>query len=98
MEEDRMIELTARRVAELLAPTQKDVLTAREAADYMGVTLQYLYRLTSARLIPHSKPTGKVLYFRRVELEDWLTANRVPTLEETRTRAAARLAKKGGAR
>lgn len=88
----------ARRVAELLAPTQKDVLTAREAADYMGVTLQYLYRLTSARLIPYSKPTGKVLFFRRVELEDWLTANRVPTVEETRTRAAARLAEKGGTR
>lgn len=92
------IEMTARRVAELLAPTQKDVLTAREAAEYMGVTLQYLYRLTSARLVPHSKPLGKVLYFSRHELEEWLTANRVPTVEETRTRAAARLNEEGGAR
>lgn len=51
----------------------KSVLTARECARYTGLSLRYLYRLTSEKKIPHFKPRGKMLYFRREEIDKWLT-------------------------
>ncbi len=54
----------------------KTVLTAREACEYMGITESHLYKLTCTGRIPHYKPTGKLVYFDRSELDDWLLRNR----------------------
>ena len=75
--------------------TQKEVLSASEAASYMNVSLSYLYKLTAERKIPHSKPMGKMVYFNRLELEKWLQSNRVATEQELEEQAA-KLGKKGG--
>ena len=55
----------------------KTVLTAREACEYMGITESHLYKLTSRGRIPHYKPTGKLVYFDRSELDDWLLRNKI---------------------
>lgn len=60
----------------------KEVLSFDEAVIYTGFKKSYLYKLTSTKAIPHYKPTGKSCYFRRRELEEWLTANPVATDEE----------------
>ena len=75
--------------------TTKEVLTAPEAAKYMGVSLTYLYKLTCRKQIPYYKPTGKVCYFNRKELEEWLQSNRVSTSEEI-ARKAQSYCMKGG--
>lgn len=67
--------------------TQKEVLTADEAAKYLGVKKTYLYKLTMRRQIPHFKPLGKMCYFNRLELEQWLQTNRVPTDAELSNKA-----------
>lgn len=76
--------------------TSKEVLTSEEAARYMGVSLSYLYKLTAAREIPHYKPRGKMCYFNRRELEEWLKGNRVSTGKEIDGRARAYCMEKGG--
>ena len=43
----------------------KGVLTLPEAADYLGLSKSYLYKLTSKKILPHSKPLGKKLFFKR---------------------------------
>lgn len=63
--------------------TTKEVLTSDEAAKYMGISKSYLYKLTMTRKIPHYKPTGKVCYFDRRELENFLRSNRVSIINET---------------
>lgn len=73
----------------------KEVLTSDEAARYMGVSKSYLYKLTMRRKIPHYKPGGKMCYFNRRELEEWLQANRVSTEAEISARAAAYCLKGG---
>lgn len=50
----------------------KEVLTSDEAARYMGISKSYLYKLTMRGEIPHYKPMGKMCYFNRAELEQWL--------------------------
>lgn len=74
----------------------KEVLTSDEAAKYMGVSKSYLYKLTMRQQIPHYKPMGKMVYFNRLELEQWLQNNRVSTATEISQQAAAYCMKKGG--
>ncbi len=74
----------------------KEVLTSDEAAKYMGVSKSYLYKLTMRQQIPHYKPMGKMCYFNRLELEQWLQSNRVSTSTEISQQAQTYCMKKGG--
>lgn len=74
----------------------KEVLTSDEAAKYMGISKSYLYKLTMRQEIPHFKPMGKMCYFNRIELEQWLQSNRVATGNEINRQAQAYCMKKGG--
>lgn len=73
----------------------KEVLTLDEVARYTGISRSYLYKLTMNRVIPHYKPTGKLLFFNRKEVEEWLQSNRVATSSEITSRAMA-YCQKGG--
>lgn len=72
----------------------KEVLTSDEAARYMGISKSHLYKLTMNQQIPHYKPMGKMCYFNRLELEQWLQNNRVATAMEIEQRAQAYYMKK----
>ena len=54
---------------------QKRVLTFSEACQYLGYKSGYLYKLTSAGIIPFSKPRGKNLFFDREKLDEFLLGN-----------------------
>lgn len=89
-----------RKVADLITAniicTQKEVLTSVEAARYLGISKSYLYKLTMGQKIPHYKPMGKLCYFNRLELEQWLQSNRVATDDELEQRAQNYCMRKGG--
>lgn len=77
--------------------TTKEVLTSEETAKYMGISRSYLYKLTMRQEIPHFKPMGKMCYFNRKEVEEWLQTNRVATTTEINQQAQA-YCMKGGRR
>lgn len=54
---------------------QKTVLNLDEAVQYTGFKKSYLYQLTSTGRIPCYRPIGKMIFFKREELEDFLTSN-----------------------
>ena len=83
-------------IAERIAGLQKEVLTADEAASYLGMSKSYVYKLTMGRKIPFYRPMGKMVYFNRKELEQWLQANRCATDEELNEQAQVYCMKKGG--
>ena len=56
--------------------SQKSVLTLKEAAEFMGLSQSYLYKLTSKCKLPFYKPSGKMIYFNKEELENWLLRNK----------------------
>ncbi len=90
------------RVADLITASTifctKEVLTSDECAKYMGISKSYLYKLTMRGEIPHFKPLGKMCYFNRLEIEQWLQSNRVATSDEVSQKASAYcMSKKGGA-
>jgi excisionase family DNA binding protein len=74
---------------EMAGIAKKEVLTLAELSKYTGLSRSYLYKLTMRRVIPHSKPAGKMLFFRREEIEIWLLQNRVSTAEEISSKAVA---------
>lgn len=61
---------------------QKEILTLEEVSRYTGMKKSFLYKLTAGRKIPHYKPNGKYCFFKRSEIDEWLTSNPVSTAEE----------------
>ena len=53
--------------------TTKTVLNFKEACEYTGLKPSYMYKLTHTGQVKFYKPFGKVLFFRREELEELLT-------------------------
>lgn len=88
------IERLAAAISGAVLLAHKEILTADEAARYMGIEKSYLYKMTHDRKIPHYKPGGKNLFFRRTELEAWLTTNPVATDADLNSRVAAHCMKK----
>jgi len=66
---------------ETMLAGQKSVLTFDEAARYTGLSRSYLYKLTSTGKIPHYKPNGKMIYFDRLQLDEYLLKNQAKAEE-----------------
>jgi len=58
-----------------------DLLTVREAADFLKISVQSLYCKVSRMEIPVSKP-GRRLYFSQSELKKWVSDSRRKTAAE----------------
>ena len=72
-------------IEQLATLSAKTILTIDDVCSFTGLSKQRIYTLCSNREIPHYKQ-GK-LYFKRNEVENWLTANRVPTSAEIASKA-----------
>lgn len=66
----------------LTSNNQKQILTLKECAEFIGLSESYVYQLTSKGEIPCYRPNGKKLYFNRTEIEGWLLRNRNKTNDE----------------
>lgn len=66
----------------------KSVLTLEEVCLLTGLAKSTVYKMTANRVIPHYHADGgKHLYFKKDEVEDWLTRNRVSSHKEDEQRA-----------
>ena len=55
----------------------KEVLSVEEAARFMGIARSSLYKMTSDRSIPFYRPNGKMIYFEKADILEWIRKNRV---------------------
>ena len=55
--------------------TEKKYLSVREAAEYIGYSTRYVYRLVALNVLPHYTPNGGHIIFNRVELDEWIARN-----------------------
>lgn len=67
---------------------QNKVLTFDQGCKYMGYAKSYVYKLTSAGIIPYSNPNGKKIFFDREKLNEWLLSNASKSLLEKQVEAA----------
>jgi excisionase family DNA binding protein len=75
-------------------PEQKPLLSAKDAANLLGVSIYTLYGWTSAKKIPTRK-AGSLLRFDENELRDW-TINGAATVEKTLDRSPKNDQRLGG--
>lgn len=69
------------------ALNHKLVLNMDEVSQYTGLSKLYLYKLTSKNKIPFYKPNGKIIRFKKDEIDQWLLRNRNSTDEEIHAEA-----------
>jgi excisionase family DNA binding protein len=62
------------------------VYDMNEAAKYLKISKQTLYGMTSKRILPYYKH-GHRIYFRRNELDEWISRGKVKTQEEIESEA-----------
>ncbi len=74
--------------------TITEVLNLNQAAEYVSLSKSAIYKKTSERNIPHFK-NGKKLYFKRSELDGWLTQYRINTNAEIEQQADDYIRRKG---
>jgi excisionase family DNA binding protein len=72
---------------EKLLIANKEVLTFEETCDYTGISRSYLYKLTASGNIPHSKPNGKMIFFEKKKLIEWLLQNMRKSNDEIEAKA-----------
>lgn len=65
----------------------KPILNFQEFCTFCGISESHGYKLTSNRQVPHFKPGGKMVYFRRVEVEEWLLSNPVKSNDQLEAEA-----------
>lgn len=56
--------------------TTKDILNMKEVCQYLDISQSLLYKLTCSGEIPHFKPRGKMIFFEKKELIEWIKRNR----------------------
>jgi excisionase family DNA binding protein len=62
-------------------PVTKELMNLTEACEYLNLAEQTIYGYTSNRTIPFIKKR-KMLYFRKTELDLWLSQGAKPTKDE----------------
>lgn len=60
----------------------KPILTVDEVSRYLDLSPDYIYKMTHNREIPHYKPSGKKLYFKREEIDEWVLRHKVLSIDE----------------
>lgn len=80
--ENLKTKFTAEELAEIIKT--KEFLTAKEAAIYTGMSDYYLRYLTQdkVRAIPYCKPNGKLRYFKKSDLDEYMQRNRIASMGE----------------
>lgn len=79
-----IIQSQLKQVIELLTKQnllEKEFFTLEEAALYLGQSKSSLYKLTGKKEIPFYVPGGKMIYFRKHELDTWIINSRVETID-----------------
>lgn len=75
--------------------TQNKVLTFEQGCQYLGYAKSYVYKLTSAGILPFSKPNKKSIFFEREKLENWMLSNASKSHAEREIEAATYVKTKG---
>ena len=90
--ERKIVELQERvNKLEDLCFTTKEILNLEEASAILGIAKSTLYIMTHLNQLLFIKPAGKLIFFEKKALLDWVRGAKSLSEEEIRAEAAARL-------
>jgi excisionase family DNA binding protein len=91
--EQQLKDFKIKTIQEVAAQPVKQWMNVPETAEYLSISSSKIYKLTSTMEIPHMK-LGKLLYFRKEQIDEWLLKNRVKTRAEIEQDAISYLSKR----
>jgi excisionase family DNA binding protein len=74
--------------------TENEIMNLGQLANYIDLSKSTIYKHTSTRNIPFYK-SSKRIYFKKLEIDAWLTKNRISTIDEIEVQATNYIIKKG---
>lgn len=91
-QERRIVELQERvNRLENLCYAAKEVLNLEEAATFLGIAKSTLYKMTHLNQLPYFKPSGKLIFFEKKKLIEWVRGAKSMSVDEIKEEAAAKL-------
>jgi excisionase family DNA binding protein len=68
-------------MSQILQPAASpDVMTTAQAADYIGISKRTLYAWSAKRIGPDSIQVGRLVRYRKSDLDYWLSLNVRPSI------------------
>lgn len=67
---------------------EKKYYTVDEAAEYLNMSTSTLYKKIWKKVIPHLKPNQKRVFFLKIDLDHYMTKNRVASQDEIEEEAS----------
>lgn len=67
--------------------SDRQMLTAQEAATFLNVSISTVYKYSHGRVIPHYKPQGREIYFKRCDLDNYVESRRIASQDELEAQA-----------
>jgi excisionase family DNA binding protein len=64
---------------------QKEFLTVEDATVYLQLSKSCLFKMTSKREVPFYKPGGKKIYFKKSEIDEWITNSKIESIIDIET-------------
>jgi excisionase family DNA binding protein len=65
---------------------ETEFLTSKDAASYLDISTDQLYKLNSGGKIPSYRPTGGKVYYLKTELIEWVLSGRRATIREVNSK------------
>lgn len=69
----------------------KEILNMEEASKFLGISKSTFYKMTHQGTIPFYKPFGKLIFFEKATLLEWVRGAKSKSDEEVKAEAAAKL-------
>ena len=90
LEQERRIAELQERVNRLenLCYAAKEILNLEEAATFLGIAKSTLYKMTHLNQLPYFKPSGKLIFFEKKKLIEWVRGAKSMSVEEIKEEAA----------
>ena len=81
-----------RKIVELQERVNRlEVLNLEEASAFLGIAKSTLYKMTHQNRLPYFKPAGKLIFFEKQALLDWVKGAKALSEEELKEEAAHKL-------
>lgn len=64
------------------------LMTFKKVCEEYGMSKDHLYHLNHKNAIPYFKPSGKVIYYEKSDVEKYIRQNRVKSITEINQEAA----------
>lgn len=90
--ERKIVELQSRvNKLENLCYMTKEVLNLEEASAFLGIAKSTFYKMTHLNQLPYFKPAGKLIFFEKKALLDWVRGAKSKSVDEIKEEAAAKI-------